>query len=201
MRKQIREVYNMPGTVIGKSLNLGYAGKISRNVDNIISARFVKSILDGGGVELQPKIPFGFPVVLNADNSFSKFGATGAGISAPTATNFAGFAVGEVRQIVSYDGTAAGEYVPAQTADVLERGSLTVFVKDYANVAPTAGGKVYICTAIGNGTLVVGDIYASVTPTGIGTGTVVELTNVRFTTGKVDANGICEISILTRIQP
>ena len=39
----------MPGTVIGKSLNLGYAGKVSRNPMNKIDAKLVKSILDGNG--------------------------------------------------------------------------------------------------------------------------------------------------------
>ena len=192
----------MPGTTIGKSLNLGYVGKVSRNADTLVSARAVKSILDGNGAETLSAIPFGKAVVLNTDNTFSLFGQAGSGVSAATAALFAGIAVGEVKQMTTYGNvSAAGQYEPTQPCDVLERGSTTVKVVDYANVAPTAGGKVYICSAVGNGTLVVGDFYASVTPTGIGSGTVLELTNVRFTSGKVDANGVAEITIITRNQP
>jgi hypothetical protein len=192
----------MPGTVIGTSLNYGYAGKISRNADNIIGARFVKSILNGSGVETLQAIPFGKPVVLNTDNSYSLFGDSGAGVSSPLAATFGGIAVGEVKQMTSYGNvSSAGQYEPAQPCDVLQRGAATVKVVDYANNAPAAGGKVYICTAVGNGSLVLGDMYATVTPTGIGSGTVVELTNVKFVSGKVDANGICEISITQRLLP
>jgi len=191
----------MPGTVIGKSLNLGYAGKISRNVGNIIGSRFIKSILDGNGAETQPSVPFGYPVVLNTDNTFSKFGASGSGVSAATAATFGGIAVSEVKQVLTYGSNATGEYTPNQPCDVLEIGTATVFVSDTTANAPTAGGKVYICTAAGNGSLTVGELFAAVAPTGIGTGTVVELTNVRFTTGKVDANKVAEVTILTRVNP
>lgn len=198
----IKGVNNMPGTVVGKSLNLGFIGKIARNVDNIVSGRFVKSILDGSGVETLSAIPFGKAVVLNTDNTVSLFGQSGSGVSAATAALFAGFAVGEVKQMTSYGNiSSAGQYEPTQTCDVLERGSVTVKVVDYATNAPTAGGKVYICSAVGNGTLVLGDLYATVTPTGIGSGTVLELTNVRFTTGKVDANGVSEVTVITRNNP
>jgi hypothetical protein len=193
----------MPGTVIGKSLNLGYAGKISRNAGNIISARMVKSILNGGGVETLSPIPFGSLVLLNADNTYSLFGQAGAGVASSVAASIAGIAVGEVKQVVTYGGIANdnGLYAPTESADVLEIGSCTVFIKDTAANAPSAGGKVYVCSAVGDGTLKAGEMYASVTPTGIGTGTVIEIPNMRFTSGKVDANGICEISILTRVNP
>jgi hypothetical protein len=193
----------MPGTVIGKSLNLGYAGKISRNAGNIVSARMVKSILGGGGAETLSPIPFGSLVLLNADNTYSLFGQAGAGVATAVAANIAGIAVGEVRQVVTYGGLANdnGLYAPTESADVLEIGSCTVFIEDAAANAPTAGGKVYVCSAAGDGTLKVGEMYAAVAPTGIGTGTVIEIPNMRFTSGKVDANGICEISILTRVNP
>ena len=75
----------MPGTVIGQSLNLGYAGKISRNPNNKVNSRFVKSILDGNGAETLSAIPFGFAVVTNTDNTYSKFGQTGSGVTAAAA--------------------------------------------------------------------------------------------------------------------
>lgn len=188
----------MPGKVIGKALNLGFAGKVSRNVDNIISARIVKSILGGDSAETQPKIAFGDPVVLNADNTYSKFGATGTGVSDPTAANFAGFAVGEVKQVLTYGDAQVGEYATNEACDVLQRGSTTVFLKVGT---PTAGGKVYICTAKGDSAYAVGQLFVTATPATLGTGTVVELPNVRFTTGKVDANKITEVSILNRVNP
>ena len=190
----------MSGTVIGKSLNLGYAGKVSRNGLKEITARSSKSILDGNGAETLPDIAFGFPTVLNTDNTVSKWGASGVGVSAATVANFGGFAVAEVKQNVLYNSNAAGSYSPTQWVDTIVKGSLTVFVKDYANNAPVANGQVYICSAVGNGTLSLGELYATATPTGIGTGTVLSLTGVKFKTGKVDANGITEITLQSQVS-
>jgi len=187
----------MPGVVIGTSLNLGFAGKVSRNIDNIIGARAVKSIISNGAETLSA-IPFGSAVVLNTDNTYSLFGQAGTGISAATAANFAGIAVAEVKQMTSYGNVSgAGAYNPSEPCDVLQRGSTTVFCKEGT---PTAGGKVYICTVAGT-TAAVGDIIATATPAGSGA-TAVELTNCRWATGKQDsATLLSEISILTRVNP
>lgn len=186
----------MPGTVIGKSLNLGYPGKISRNVDNIISARQVKSILNGSGVETLSSIPFGGPLVLNTDGTYSKFGDSGTGVAAATAANFGGIAVGEVKQMTTYGNVSgAGEYQPNESCDALQRGSTTVYCAD-GN--PVAGGTVHICTVAG-GAIKVGDFVCATNPTG--GGTAVALTGVRWTTGKKDANGVCEITIIARVAP
>jgi hypothetical protein len=186
----------MSGTVIGKSLGLGYAGKISRSPGNIVNAKFVKSILNGSNVETQPSIPFGFAAVLNEDNSYSKFGATGSGVAAPTAANFAGIAVAEVKQVYTYATNDPGEYTPLQPCDILQIGSATVFCKEGT---PVAGGKVYIVTVAGT-YADVGEFVAVATPAGSGA-TAIELTNVRWTTGKVDANKIAEVTILTKNNP
>ena len=184
----------MPGSVIGKSLNLGYAGKISRNVDNIVSSRAVKSILNGSAVETLSNIPFGTGVVINTDNTYSKFGDSGTGVSAATAANFAGIAVGEVKQMTSYGNVSgAGSYAPNEAADVLQRGSTTVVCKDGT---PVAGGTVHICTVAG-GSIAVGDFVCATNPTG--GGTAVALSNIKWTTGKKDANGICEVTIINRL--
>jgi hypothetical protein len=189
----------MSGTVIGVSLNLGYVGKISRNADNVVSSRAVKSILNGSSVETLAAVPFGKAVVLNTDNTFSLFGQAGSGVTAAAAAAFAGIAVGEVKQMTSYGNVSgAGEYAPNEACDVLQRGSTTVYCTDYANNDATAGGAVYICTDAGSGTLTKGEFYATATPTGIGNGVVAELTNCKWTTGKVDANGVAEITIKTR---
>lgn len=186
----------MPGTVIGKSLNLGYAGKVSRNPNNKINSRLVKSILDAKATETQPSIIFGSPVVVNSDNTYSLFGATGTGVSTPIAANFAGIAVSEVKQAMSYGfgaNVGAGQYEANTPCDVLQIGSTTVFCTEGV---PTANGLVYIVTVAGT-TSPVGSIVATATPTGTGA-TAVQLTNIRFVSGKVDASGITEIVLLTQ---
>lgn len=185
----------MPGTVIGTSLNLGYAGRVSSNAYSKITSRLSKSILDGNGAETLPDILFGSPVVVNADNTYSKFGATGTGVAAATLANFGGFAVAEVKQMATWGNVSgSGAYSGTQPVDVIQQGEITVFVKDGT---PATNGQVYVCTVAG-GAIAVGDIVCSTTPTGGGTG--IALTNVKYTTGKKDANGISEIVILTQLN-
>ncbi|WNF07259.1 structural cement protein Gp24 [Brevibacillus borstelensis] len=171
----------MPGSVIGKSLNLGYPGNISRSADAIIDNRVVKPTDT-------ENINFGDPVVLNDDNTYSKFGATG------TAATFGGIAVREVKQSTDYF-SAQGFYAPGQPCDVATRGTLTVV----CNVGtPKAGGSVYIRTAtnaaIPDG--VIGGFEAAAD----GANTV-EIPNLKWTTGKLDANKVAEVTILTRVNP
>lgn len=177
----------MPGSVIGLSLNLGYAGSFSRSVDNITTPRIVKSVISNGA-ETQPDIAFGEPVILNTDNTYSRFGSTG------TAATFAGVAVREVKQATDYY-SAAGTYKPGEVCDVLTRGSITV--KCNAGT-PTAGGKVYVRITANASvpTGVVGQFEAAADSTN-----TIEITNARWKTGKVDANGIAELTILNRVNP
>jgi hypothetical protein len=65
----------MPGAVIGKALNLGYPGNVSRSADAIIDNRVVKST-DAAGIN------FGDPAILNPDNTYSKFGTTSSLLTA-----------------------------------------------------------------------------------------------------------------------
>ncbi|WP_419877680.1 structural cement protein Gp24 [Brevibacillus centrosporus] len=171
----------MPGKVIGKSLNLGYAGTVSRSADAIISSRMVKE------ADTDP-INFGEAVVLNGDNTFSKFGAGG------TAVTFAGVAVREVKQTTDYF-ASQGYYSPGQPCDVIERGSVTVV----CNVGtPTAGGDVYVRVAANAAipTGVIGGFEAAAD----GANTV-KLTGVKWKTGKLDPNKVAEITILSRNNP
>lgn len=168
----------MPGAAIGKVLNLGYAGNVSRQADAIITQRPAKG----------DPISFGDPVILNPDNSYTKFGATNI------AAQFAGIAVREVKQATDYYPTG-GNYKNSEPCDVISRGTVTVI----CNVgAPTAGGSVYLRIAeneaIPNG--VIGGFEAAAD--GINT---IELTNVKFTTGDIDTNKIAEVTMLTRLQP
>lgn len=190
----------MPGTVIGKSLNLGYAGKISRDIETVVSARFAKSILDGNGNETLPAIPFGSAVVLNTDNTYALFGATGSGVATASATTFAGIAAAEVKQITTYGTAATGSYTGTQSTDVISKGSVTVFCKEGT---PVAGGAVYAVTvaATTGGISAVGDIIAQATPAGTGSPATVLITNAKWTTGKLDANLIAELTLLTRVNP
>lgn len=171
----------MPGTTVGLSLNLGYAGNISRDIDNIVTPRVVNS----GSAD----IAFGEPVILGTDNTYSRFGSTG------TAATFAGIAVREVKQASDYY-AAAGTYKANEVCDVLERGSITV--KCNAGT-PTAGGKVYVRIVANAGVApngVVGQFEAAAD----GTNTI-EITNARWKTGKIDNNGIAELTILNRVNP
>ena len=168
----------MAGSAIGKSLNFGYPGNISRSADAIISNRIVRPTDT-------ENINFGDPVVLNPDNTVSAFGATG------TAETFLGIAVREVKQATDYFATQ-GSYKPGQPCDVAERGTLTVT----CNVGtPTAGGPVYVRiaanAAIPNG--VVGGFEAAAD----GANTV-QITNAKWKTGKLDANKVAEVTLLSR---
>ncbi len=194
----------MPVSVVFKDLNLGYAGKISRNPMNKIGARFVKSILNGSGVQTLSNVPFGSALVLNGDNTVSLFGQTGSGVSSATAATFAGIAVAETQQAFSYatgaaGGSPAGYYQPTQAADVLLEGSCTVFLLENASPAAVAGGPVYIVTGGTVTTSPIGSFATSAsTPSGA---TGVQLTNCSWTTGKVDANNIAELTIRYAVNP
>lgn len=64
----------MPGTTIGKSLNYGYPGTVSRNGPHIITNRPLRTTN-------VTSANFGDPVVLNQDNTFSKFGQVATTLS------------------------------------------------------------------------------------------------------------------------
>ncbi len=173
----------MPGSAIGTSMLYGYPGSFARNGDCIIANRIVKST-DSEGPD------FGDPIVLNTDNTYSKFGASG------TAALFAGVAVREVKQGTDFTNqNAAGNYAPGEPCDAIERGNVSVV----CNVGtPTAGGKVYVRIAanVAIPAGVVGGFEAAAD----GENTL-ELTNCRWATGLIDANKVTEMSILTRNNP
>lgn len=171
----------MPGSAVGKALNFGYAGNISRSHDAVISNRIVKP------TDTDP-ISFGDPVVLNADNTYSRFGAAG------TAAAFAGIAVREVKQTTDYF-SAAGSYQPGQPCDVASRGTLTVICRVGT---PTAGGDVYVRIAENAAipTGVIGGFEAAAD----GTNTI-KLTGAKWTTGQLDANRIAEVTLTDRNNP
>lgn len=175
----------MSGKAIGIELNLGYPGNVARSIDALITPRSIKSTITNDK-ETEADIEFGEPVILNSDNTYSRFGASG------TAITFAGIAVREVKQSVDYF-NAEGAYKPGEVCDVLNRGTITVKCN---NGTPTAGGKVYVRikanAEIPSG--VVGQFEADADSTN-----TVEITNARWSTGKKDSNGIAEVTVLTRL--
>lgn len=175
----------MPGSAIGIELNLGYPGTISRSIDAIITSRTVKSVLDGEKETADP-ILFGEPVILNDDNTYSRFGKDGK------AENFVGIAAREVKQATDYY-SACGSYLPGEIMDVIERGSVTV----KCNTGdPKAGGKVYIRIA-DNKTVAPNGVIGQFEAAADGANTV-EISNLRWKTGKKDKNNVSELTILTR---
>lgn len=172
----------MPGTVVGKGLNFGYPGNVSRSADAIIDNRVVKPTDT-------VNINFGDPAVLNTDNTYSKFGATG------TAATFAGIAVREVKQGTVFGSNVQGAYAPGDPCDVLGRGSATVTC---SVGTPTAGGAVYIRTVL-NGGIPLG-IVGGYEAAADGANSIL-IPNAKWTTGKLDANRTAEVTITQRINP
>lgn len=165
----------MPGTVIGTSMNAGWAGTQSRSADAIIQAR----VADG-------TIKFGHAVKLTSANKWKEVGSGDQG------TAVAGVAVREVVQANTYDPQSNPDYVNGQLCDVMVRGNCTVKCQ---RGTPTAGAAVYvrITENASYPDAVVGGFEASSDSTNS-----VQVTNIEWTTGIVDANGMAEITIKTR---
>lgn len=161
----------MPGKVIGKKLNYGFVGQISRQEDAIVTTRKAKG-----------EIPFGSAIILNSDNEFETLKA------ASDLAKFAGFALREVKQATVYN-TGIAKYEDGEPVSNLSRGSLTVKL---SSGTPEAGGKVYVRVVADSGKNI-GDIEAAAD-----SNNTVELPGVKFTTGKVDANNVVEITLTSR---
>lgn len=164
----------MPGKVIGQTLDFGFPGSFSRNADCITINR------RGVG-----EINFGAPVVMKGDNTVSAFGADNA------ATDFIGIAIREVKQQTNYLSNDV-KYTDGDPTDVLTRGSAVVHI---TSGKPKANDPVHIRIAE-NAALpqsAIGDFVAEADGD-----MTVKLDNVVFTTGKVDTNGVAEVTILTR---
>lgn len=168
----------MTGSVIQMQMNFGFPGSYARMPDDIVIAKPVKASTDS--------IPFGYAVKLNADNTVQKGDAT------LTAANFAGIAVREVRQALTLNADQ-GSYAEKTPCDVLARGNTVIKL---ARGTATAGGTLLFRIAADEDVegSAIGDFEAG---TAVANKTIA-LTNVVFTTGEVDANGIVEVSIKSR---
>lgn len=167
----------MPGRTIGISMNQGWAGTQSRQADAIIQNR----IADG-------TIKFGQAVKLTTANKWKVVG-TGDAASA-----VAGIAFREVVQANTFDPQSNPDYVDGQPCDVMTRGNIMVKCQ---RGTPQAGAAVYVrITANASyADAVVGGFEASADSTN-----TVQVTNIEWTTGIMDANGMAEVTIKTRAK-
>lgn len=165
----------MPASVIGKSLNLGYAGNISRNDP--------KTTVVNRPVGTGPVL-FGVPVKLNSGNSYDPLTGSDAD------TTFAGIALRNVKQQTVYLTNAAGQYNQNEACDVLTVGYVTVAANHSA--ALTAGGPVF-AVFDGTGKFLYFDVTAATTPN-----TSTQIKNAQWAQGgSPDANDIAELALLT----
>jgi hypothetical protein len=136
--------------------------------------------------KVEGNIAFGDPVdLVGANNTWAKCGA------ASNNTTFAGIAVREVKQFTgSYTSQGNGSYAANETADVIERGTVTVSCQ---LGTPAAGNQVYMCIAGNNAARLIGGIEAAADDNN-----TVALPNTVFTTGLMDGNNCVEVTILTR---
>lgn len=167
----------MAGKVIGISLNIGWPGTQSRQADAIIQNR----VADGA-------IAFGKAVKLTSDNKWKQIAA------GDTAADVAGIAVREVVQANVYNPQSNPDYLDKTPADVMVRGNCIVKCQ---KGTPTAGGSVYVRIAAD-------PAHPEYEIGGFETAAVdsqtVEVTNICWTTGVIDSNLACEVTIKTRAK-
>lgn len=167
----------MPGKAIGISLLSGYAGTQSRTADAIIQNRVAKN-----------NIAFGHAVVLTNDNRWDNV------VDDTTAAQIAGVAVREVIQANTFDPQSNPDYMAETPCDVMVRGNCTVKCQ---RGTPKSGDAVYVRVKKNNTYVdaVVGGFEATADAAN-----TVQVTNIEWTTGVMDASGMAEITIKTRAK-
>lgn len=167
----------MPGKTIGIMMNNGYPGTQSRTADAIIQNRVAEGT-----------IAFGQAVVLTDTNKW-RLVKTG-----DTAAVVAGVAVREVVQANTFDPQSNPDYVAGMPCDVMVRGNCTVKCQ---RGTPKSGTAVYVRITANNQypDAVVGGFETQAD----GENTI-QVTNIEWTTGVIDANNNTEITIKTRAK-
>ena len=163
----------MAGKVIGQRLNIGYPGAVSRACDAVIQSYPV-----AGG-----EIAFGAPVAYDAAT-----GCVTPVTEETAAESIIGIAAREVRQPYA-DDSAGWYYREGGVCNVLVRGSIIVSVKDTSDV--TGRGAVHV----GNGA---GEVPAGAFVGKEVAGATIPMANAIYSTGRVDADGAAEITLLER---
>lgn len=164
----------MAGKVIGIRMGMGWPGSQSRQADAIIQNRIADGV-----------IKFGQAVKLAA----GKWKAIEAG---DTADAVIGIAVREVVQANTFDPQSNPDYVDMAPCDVMTRGNIIVKCQ---RGTPVAGDAVYVRVAE-NATYP--DAVIAGFEAADDAGNVVQVTNMVWTTGEIDADGNCEVTVLTR---
>ena len=167
----------MPGRTIGIMMNVGYAGTQSRTADAIIQNRIAEGT-----------IAFGQAVALTDTNKW-RLVKTG-----DTAAVVAGIAVREVVQANTFDPQSNPDYVANVPCDVMVRGNCTVKCQ---RGTPASGAAVYVRLTANNTypNAVVGGFEAEADDAN-----TIQVTNIEWTTGVMDANGNVEVTIKTRAK-
>ena len=167
----------MPGKTIGIMMNNGYSGTQSRTADAIIQNRVAEGT-----------IAFGQAVVLTDTNKW-RLVKTG-----DTAAVVAGVAVREVVQANTFDPQSNPDYVAGMPCDVMVRGNCTVKCQ---RGTPKSGTAVYVRITANNQypDAVVGGFEAQADDAN-----TIQVTNIEWTTGVIDANNNTEITIKTRAK-
>ena len=167
----------MPGKTIGIMMNNGYPGTQSRTADAIIQNRVAEGT-----------IAFGQAVVLTDTNKW-RLVKTG-----DTAAVVAGVAVREVVQANTFDPQSNPDYVAGMPCDVMVRGNCTVKCQ---RGTPKSGTAVYVRITANNQypNAVVGGFEAQADDAN-----TIQVSNIEWTTGVIDANNNTEITIKTRAK-
>lgn len=167
----------MPGRTIGIMMNVGYAGTQSRTADAIIQNRIAEGT-----------IAFGQAVALTDTNKW-RLVKTG-----DTAAVVAGIAVREVVQANTFDPQSNPDYVANVPCDVMVRGNCTVKCQ---RGTPASGAAVYVRITANNTypNAVVGGFEAEADDAN-----TIQVTNIEWTAGVMDANGNVEVTIKTRAK-
>lgn len=167
----------MSGRTIGIMMNVGYAGTQSRTADAIIQNRIAEGT-----------IAFGQAVALTDTNKW-RLVKTG-----DTAAVVAGIAVREVVQANTFDPQSNPDYVANVPCDVMVRGNCTVKCQ---RGTPASGAAVYVRITANNTypNAVVGGFEAEADDAN-----TIQVTNIEWTTGVMDANSNVEVTIKTRAK-
>jgi hypothetical protein len=162
------------GKTIGKSLNFGFAGSFARTPDMIIATRPNTS---------------GSPILLGTVLVYDATGGVIPSDGTFTAEKFVGIAGRETKTMLNYlDQDSGAEYAPDDAVSVFQRGSISVIC---TVGTPVVGGAVYV-RIVADAGKAIGDLEATADDTNS-----VLLTNAQWG-GEKDANGVCELVLLTR---
>ena len=162
------------GKTIGKSLNYGFAGSFARTPDCITVTRPNTS---------------GANILLGTALMYDATGGVVPSDATLTPENFVGIASRETKTMLNYlDQSSGMEYPPNDAVSVFQRGSISMIC---TVGTPIVGGAVYVRTVVAIPGQNIGDFEAVADGTNS-----LQLTNAQWGGGK-DANGVCELVLLT----